>query len=149
MQLSNSDIRTLRVLCWCLATGIPILLTGLIYITVGNSIFEVSESRLVAITTITSTYGFTMTGFVAAIGAYLLSLGSKVSFNFWKNGGNLKVFFHLYAAALFLLFACFISSLLLLAVFNNALLYVAMWSALITSILYLAALVFVAIKQTL
>ncbi|WP_219079331.1 hypothetical protein [Vibrio parahaemolyticus] len=56
---------------------------------------------------IVTTFSITMTGFIAAIGAYLLSVSRNPTFSEWRNNGYLSVFFNLYGAAIIFLLATF------------------------------------------
>ena len=48
-----------------------------------------------------------MTGFIAAIGAYLLVVSQTSAFSEWREEGYLSVFFHLYGAAIVFLLLTF------------------------------------------
>ncbi|EJG0778054.1 hypothetical protein C4G25_RS04325 [Vibrio parahaemolyticus] len=63
---------------------------------------------------IITTFSITMTGFIAAIGAYLLSVSRNPTFSEWRNNGYLSVFFNLYGAAIIFLLATFGACLMML-----------------------------------
>ncbi|TQF71138.1 hypothetical protein [Pseudoalteromonas luteoviolacea] len=147
MVLTKSDVKTLKKICWGVVLLLPPVLSSAMWYFIQPSSITISEARLTAVATIIATYGFTMTGFVAAIGAYLISKEEQPSFQFWKNGNNLEVFFHLYAASIYILFVTFISSIMLLSFDTGTVFYHLMWSSVATSMLYLGSLVIVVIKQ--
>jgi hypothetical protein len=110
-QLSNKDISTFATVMW-LASIMSAPAVLLIYWVVGRSSFSpifpnITDSSIDLLLGVIATFSITMTGFIAAIGAYLLSVSSSPSFNLWRNAGYLKLFYHLYAAAITFLLLTF------------------------------------------
>ena len=56
---------------------------------------------------IIATFSFTMTGFVAAMGTYIISISGKPSFKRWKNQGYLSIYKYYYLCTLTALFITF------------------------------------------
>ncbi|GAA0820717.1 hypothetical protein GCM10009111_26620 [Colwellia asteriadis] len=119
-QLSNDEIKSFARGIWLISALLsPALLFIYWIITkcIGVSLFPhiVPKNTDLLISILTS-FSMTMTGFIAAIGAYILSVSNNPSFTLWRNAGYLKLFYHLYAAAItFLLFTFSLCILMLLS----------------------------------
>jgi len=111
MTLTNKEIKLTCISLW----GGSCLLVLFLYFGFGvlRHFFEMSfivikNESIKDIMTMLSGFSITMTGFIAAIGAYLLSISHKKSFIRWKVAGYLQVFYHLYLMCVFFLLITFI-----------------------------------------
>ncbi|HGJ4739063.1 TPA: hypothetical protein ACJGQB_001359, partial [Salmonella enterica subsp. enterica serovar 1,4,[5],12:b:-] len=64
-------------------------------------------------------FDFTMTGFIAAVGAYLISITGKVSFLKWSQEGYVSIFYNLYAQSIVFLLLSFIACMLSIITAEN------------------------------
>ncbi|HDY8135298.1 MULTISPECIES: hypothetical protein [Vibrio] len=91
---------------------------GVVYMSGGGSLFpRIMPSNIPVILGFVTTFSITMTGFIAAIGAYLLTVSRTPAFTEWREEGYLSVFFHLYGAAIVFLLLTF--GLCILMALNN------------------------------
>jgi len=72
------------------------------------SFIAVKSDSVKEIMTMLSSFSITMTGFVAAIGAYIISISHKVSFVKWKVNGYIRPFYHLYGMCIVFLLLTFV-----------------------------------------
>lgn len=81
---------------------------GIVKLTGVKSFFPlIMPDNLPTILGFITTFSITMTGFIAAIGAYLLAVSRTSAFSEWREEGYLSVFFHLYGAAIAFLLLTF------------------------------------------
>lgn len=131
--MRQSEINRLKKLTYC--SPIIGVLAGSIYLLIKHfSGWSFGFSQLGALTTIISTFSFTMLGFLAAIAAILFSLQKYRFFKRWVEDGHAEVFFALYKVTFLSLFLTFFTSLfifttqiqafafkiMMMSVFNNA-----------------------------
>ena len=119
-QLSNKEIKSFATVMWLTSVLLsPALLSIYWGITewTGVSLFpNIALKNTDLLISIVTSFSITMTGFIAAIGAYIISVSNKPSFALWRNAGYLKLFYHLYAASItFLLFTFSFCILMLLS----------------------------------
>lgn len=117
-QLTDKEITKSAIVIWSVSIIlIPILLGFywlITYIT-GSSLFpNISTNNTIGLVSTVTSFSITMTGFIAAIGAYILSVSNKPRFNLWRNAGYLALFYHLYAASILFLLVTFSACILML-----------------------------------
>ncbi|WP_219575273.1 hypothetical protein, partial [Vibrio parahaemolyticus] len=87
-------------------------------------------------------------GFIAAIGAYLLSVSRNPTFSEWRNNGYLSVFFNLYGAAIIFLLATFGACLMMLLV------GISMWwlkvilSLVVVNLMHVIVITYIVVSQS-
>lgn len=117
-QLTNQEITNSAIVIWSASTVLAPILLGFYWLitwATGTSLFpSISTSRTTGLVSIVTSFSITMTGFVAAIGAYILSVSNKPRFNLWRNAGYLTLFYHLYAVSIVFLLATFSACILML-----------------------------------
>jgi len=152
LQLSNKEIKLFAMIMWIVSTLLsPVLLFIYWRITeyTGVSLFPniAPKNADLLIGTITS-FSITMTGFIAAIGAYILSVSNNPSFALWRNAGYLKLFYHLYAASITFLLFTFSFCILMLLFGQTVILLKVILTLVIVNFIHIALLTTTAINQT-
>jgi hypothetical protein len=151
-QLSNKEIKSFALVMWLISALLsPALLFIYWRITeyTGVSLFPniVPKNADLLIGIITS-FSITMTGFIAAIGAYILSVSNKPSFKIWRNAGYLKLFYHLYAASITFLLFTFSFCILMLLSGQAVILLKVILTLVIVNFIHIALITTTAINQT-
>ena len=94
-----------------------------------------------------TTFSITMTGFIAAIGAYLLTVSRSAAFTEWRDEGYLSIFFHLYGAAIVFLLLTF-SLCVLMVLDNMAIVWLKLILCLvILNFIHIILITFIAVNQ--
>lgn len=117
-MLTERDEKWWKRGVWILSTlGVPVIV-GIYHFALwvkGTPFFPpINPANIPTMLGIVTTFSITMTGFIAAIGAYLLSVSRNPTFSEWRNNGYLSVFFNLYGAAIIFLLATFGTCLMML-----------------------------------
>lgn len=94
-----------------------------------------------------TTFSITMTGFIAAIGAYLLAVSRSPTFSEWREEGYLSVFFHLYGAAIVFLLLTF-GLCVLMALDNMAIFWLKLiLSSVVLNLVHIILITFIVVSQ--
>lgn len=150
-MLNNNDIKNAGFIIWLL----PLLISlTILFLYEAFSFFckdpffpDFDAKHISVILGITTTFSITMTGFIAAIGAYLLSISRSVVFNRWRNHGYLEVFFKLYGASILCLLGTFLSCILTI-LFGNSLVWLKITlSLLLVNIMHILTITYAVINQ--
>jgi hypothetical protein len=135
-MLTEKEIKRNSILIWIISLLLVITIICTYWVInyfVDVPIFpHIKDENIKLLIGIVTTFSITMTGFVAAIGAYTLSISNSASFNLWRNCGYLRLFYHLYAVSITSLLLTF--SFCLLMLLNGVSLY---WLKLILSLVIL------------
>ncbi|NYB29296.1 hypothetical protein [Pantoea agglomerans] len=110
-MLTSKTIEWANIITWM----ISILIASLLFcisIFFNNKLIVIDNNKIIGAATLLGTFSFTMTGFVAAIGAYIISISEKASFLKWKRGGYIYIFYHIYAQTIIFLLASFVLCML-------------------------------------
>lgn len=150
-MLTERDERNWKIGIWLLSLA-GIVLTHLAYNLViwiyGSSLFPtIAPKNIPTILGIVTTFSITMTGFIAAIGAYLLSVSGNPVFNEWRNNGYLSVFFNLYGAAIIFLLATFGACLIMLLVGINTWWLKIILSLVVMNTIHIILITFIVVGQ--
>lgn len=117
-MLTDKDEKWWKIGVWGLSLfSVPlILIIYHLFIWIhGEPLFPaINAKNIPTILSIITSFSITMTGFIAAIGAYLLSVSRTPTFSEWRNNGYLSVFFNLYGAAIVCLLITFATCLLMM-----------------------------------
>ncbi|EPG7578011.1 hypothetical protein M0K77_002415 [Providencia rettgeri] len=117
-MLTEKDEKCWGKAVWILSVlGVPVILAfyHLLIMWKGTSLFPVIISgNISTMLGIVTTFSITMTGFIAAIGAYLLSISRSSTFSEWRNSGYLSVFFNLYGVTIVFSLVTFATCLMML-----------------------------------
>lgn len=106
-MLTNQAIVIINLATW----GVSILIAvvfSLIAVFCENQYIEIKPEGIIGIATLLGTFSFTMTGFIAAIGAYIISVSDKTSFLRWRQQGYINIFYHIWAEHCFFIGNIFI-----------------------------------------
>jgi hypothetical protein len=150
-QLTNTEIRNGAYAIWATTIAIsPILL--LLYWMATNyyelSPFpNISLAKIEVLVGIITTFSITMTGFIAAIGAYILSVSNKPKFISWRKAGYLRLFYHLYAVSIVFLLVTFSACILMLLMGQTTLWLKVILTLMLVNFLHIALITISAINQ--
>ncbi len=113
----------------------------------GSLFPRIMPSNLPTILGFLTTFSITMTGFIAAIGAYLLTVSRSPAFTEWREEGYLAIFFHLYGAAIVFLLLTF--GLCVLMVLDNMSI---IWlkfilSSVVLNLIHIVLITFIVVNQ--
>jgi hypothetical protein len=75
---------------------------------------HITKASINTLVGIITSFSITMTGFIAAIGAYILSISHSPTFMLWRNSGYLTIFYNLYAVSIVFLLITFSLCILML-----------------------------------
>ncbi len=128
--------------------GVYGLYNGLVYILGVATLFPyIMPSNLPVILGFVTTFSITMTGFIAAIGAYLFTVSRNPAFEEWRQEGYLSIFFHLYGAAIVFLLLTF--SLCILMVLDNMSINWLKWilSCVFLNLVHIMLITFIVVSQ--
>ena len=75
---------------------------------------HITKASINTLVGIITSFSITMTGFIAAIGAYILSISNSPTFMLWRNSGYLTIFYNLYAVSIIFLLITFSLCVLML-----------------------------------
>ncbi|ARV75003.1 hypothetical protein [Vibrio campbellii] len=115
----------------------------------GSSLFPVIKpSNIPTLLGIVTTFSITMTGFIAAIGAYLLSVSRNPTFSEWRNNGYLSVFFNLYGAAIIFLLATFGACLMMLLAGTTMWWLKIILSLVIVNLMHIVLITYIVVSQS-
>lgn len=139
-----------RVWLWSiLATPVIIGFYHLLVWLTGSSLFPVIKTSNIPIMLgIVTTFSITMTGFIAAIGAYLLSVSRNPTFSEWRNNGYLSIFFNLYGAAIIFLLATFGASLIMLMTGSTMWFLKIILSLVVLNLLHIVLITYIVVSQS-
>ncbi|MFJ5348881.1 hypothetical protein BV924_00925 [Pectobacterium odoriferum] len=107
-MLTNQAIKITNLITWGVSIFISIFLSSLA-IWCDNQYIEIKQENIIGIATLLGTFSFTMTGFIAAIGAYIISVSDKKSFLKWKQKGYIYIFYHIYGQSIVFLLISFLT----------------------------------------
>ncbi|ASM24320.1 hypothetical protein BVG89_23880 [Serratia marcescens] len=106
-MLTNQTIEKINLITWGVSILIAIILSSLA-VFCNNQYIEIKQESVIGIATLLGTFSFTMTGFIAAIGAYIISISDKQSFLKWRQRGYIYVFYHIYGQSIIFLLLSFL-----------------------------------------
>lgn len=106
-MLTNRTIKVINIITWVVSTLIAVVLFS-IAIFCNTQYVVIKDESIVGIATLLGTFGFTMTGFIAAIGAYIISVSDKESFLKWRQQGYIYIFYHIYGQSIVFLLMTFL-----------------------------------------
>lgn len=98
-MLTNQAIVKINIATWGVSILTAVIFT-LIAVFCENQYIEIKPEGIIGIATLLGTFSFTMTGFIAAIGAYIISVSDKTSFLKWRQQGYINIFYHLYGQSI-------------------------------------------------
>ena len=130
--------------------GAPIILILyqiFIYFNGASAFPAINPQNFPAILGIVTTFSITMTGFIAAIGAYLLSISRTPTFNEWRQNGYLSVFFSLYAASIFFLLITFGVCLMMLLTIMSIWWLKIILAIVVVNLLHIISITFIVVSQ--
>lgn len=78
-------------------------------------LFDTLEGKVETVSSVLSSYSFTVAGFLATIATFLVALRGKTYFDFYRSRGSLGHFVFFHVLMLLWLLAIFVLSLLILA----------------------------------
>ncbi|EKD6407779.1 TPA: hypothetical protein N6790_000837 [Escherichia coli] len=120
-MLTNQAIVKINIATWGVSILTAVIFT-LIAVFCENQYIEIEPEGIIGIATLLGTFSFTMTGFIAAIGAYIISVSDKTSFLKWRQQGYINIFYHLYGQSIvFLLVTFLLCMVAIIMPFNVAL----------------------------
>ena len=121
---------------------------AVVELTGGKTFFPlIMPSHLPTILGFITTFSITMTGFIAAIGAYLLAVSRSPAFSEWREEGYLSVFFHLYGAAIVFLLLTF-GLCILMALDNMTITWLKfILSSVILNLVHIIMITFIVVNQ--
>jgi hypothetical protein len=151
-QLSDKEIKSFATLLW-LASALVVPFLLLIYwgltkwagVSLFPNIIPKNTDLLIGIVT---SFSITMTGFIAAIGAYIISVSNNPSFRFWRSAGYLKLFYHLYAVSITFLLLTFSFCILMLLSGQVVILLKVILTLVLVNFIHIALITTSAINQT-
>jgi len=117
-MLTNTQIKFFSGLSWLVSIVIAsILVFTAIY--TDSTVIIINKDNIIGAATLLGTFDFTMTGFIAAVGAYIISITGKVSFLKWSQEGYVFIFYNLYAQSIVFLLLSFIGCMLSIITADN------------------------------
>ncbi|MFB2827683.1 hypothetical protein [Aeromonas veronii] len=150
-MLTEREERYWKALVWVISTICPPLIISIynfIFWIKGSSLFPtIISANITTIIGIVTSFSITMTGFIAAIGAYLLSISRSPAFSEWKNNGYLSVFFNLYGAAIIFLLATFGACLMMLLTQTTIYWLKIVLSLVIVNLFHIISITYIVINQ--
>ncbi|HFG9425039.1 TPA: hypothetical protein ACGHKC_004569, partial [Salmonella enterica subsp. enterica serovar 1,4,[5],12:b:-] len=105
-MLTNKQIKFFSALSWLVSIAIASILVFTAICT-DSTFIIINKDNIIGAATLLGTFDFTMTGFIAAVGAYLISITGKVSFLKWSQEGYVSIFYNLYAQSIVFLLLSF------------------------------------------
>lgn len=108
----------------------------------------IKPANIPTILGIVTSFSITMTGFIAAIGAYLLSVSKNSTFIEWRNSGYLSVFFNLYGAAIIFLLITFGACLMMLLVGTTMWWLKLILSFVVINLIHIMLITYIVINQS-
>lgn len=150
-MLSVNEERWWKLFIWLLSAILAPLIIAIynVIITVnGVSLFpSINNGNIPTIIGIVTTFSITMTGFIAAIGAYLLSISRSPAFNEWRNGGYLSIFFNLYSAAIIFLLVTFGFCIVMLLSQSTMLWLKVILSLVVVNLSHITSITYIVVSQ--
>lgn len=150
-MLTEKDEKFWGIAVWILSVlGVPIILGfyHLLFMWKGTSLFPVINPENVStMLSIVTTFSITMTGFIAAIGAYLLSISRSPTFSEWRNKGYLSVFFNLYGATIVFLLVTFATCLMMLLTNMNMWWLKVILSLVVVNLIHIISITYIVVSQ--
>lgn len=150
-MLTENDEKCWKRVIWLLsALGVPIILGiyHLLFMWKGSSLFPaINPENISTMLGIITTFSITMTGFIAAIGAYLLSISRNPTFSEWRNKGYLTVFFNLYGVSIIFLLATFGTCLMMLLTSMSMWWLKIVLSQVILNLIHIVAITYIVVSQ--
>ncbi len=110
-MLTNQSIKVISLITWVVSIIIAVCLF-LFATFCKNDYVVLKDESIVGVATLLGTFGFTMTGFIAAIGAYIISVSDKKSFLKWRQQGYIYIFYHIYGQSIIFLLMTFLLCML-------------------------------------
>lgn len=117
-MLTNSQIKFFSRLSWLVSTAFAFILVS-VAACIDSTTIIINKDNTIGVATLLGTFDFTMTGFIAAVGAYIISITGKVSFLRWSQEGYVFIFYHLYAQSIVFLLLSFIACMLSIITVDN------------------------------
>lgn len=117
-MLTNKKIKFFSALSWLVSIAIASILVFTAICT-DSTFIIINKDNIIGAATLLGTFDFTMTGFIAAVGAYLISITRKVSFLKWSQEGYVSIFYNLYAQSIVFLLLSFIACMLSIITAEN------------------------------
>lgn len=109
---------------------------------------HITKESINTLVGIITSFSITMTGFIAAIGAYILSISHIPSFKLWRNSGYLTIFYNLYAASIVFLLITFSLCILMLLSGYSLVWTKAILCLVIVNFIHISLLTIAAINQS-
>ncbi|HFK8542659.1 TPA: hypothetical protein ACG0QJ_001568 [Proteus mirabilis] len=150
-MLTEKDEKFWGRAVWILSIlGVPIILGfyHLLLMWKGTSLFPfINPKDISVMLSIVTTFSITMTGFIAAIGAYLLSISRSPTFSEWRNKGYLSIFFNLYGATIVFLLVTFATCLMMLLTNMNMWWLKLILSLVIVNLIHIVSITYIVVSQ--
>jgi hypothetical protein len=151
-MLTNKEIRNIQVQLW-VCSFIFVIIGYLIYQGfdwwLDNSLFpNIKKNNISVLVGLVTTFSITMTGFIAAIGAYTLSISRSPNFTEWRNAGYLSIFYHLYAVSIVFLLLTFLLCIVVLLIGLKLFLIKVILLCVLLNIIHIACLAYAVINQS-
>ncbi|WP_413453564.1 hypothetical protein [Erwinia persicina] len=150
-MLTNKEIKYLNLMIWGGTLAFIIIFYILINIvknTLPKEFIIFDKGSAKDIVAMVSGFSITMTGFVAAIGAYIISISGKPSFVSWKSEGYLSAFYHLYGLTIIFLLTSFLLCILNTLISSGSLIIKILISTLLVNITHIIIMTYVIIIQS-
>ncbi|EPP6378703.1 hypothetical protein ACUNB6_000010 [Vibrio alginolyticus] len=151
-MLTDNEEKWWKIGVWGLSLlGVPIILAFYHFIIwiKGTPFFPaINPANIPTMLGIITTFSITMTGFIAAIGAYLLSVSRNPTFSEWRSNGYLSVFFNLYGAAIIFLLATFGACLMMLLAGTTMWWLKIILSLVIVNLLHVVLITYIVVSQS-
>lgn len=147
-MLTNTQIKVTNIITWVVSILLAVILVCSAIFSKSNFII-INETNITGAATLLGTFDFTMTGFIAAVGAYIISLTEKTSFLKWKQKGYVFVFYHFYAQSIIFLLISFILCMLSLVTTSSTALMILKYAVYLLplNILHIILITVITLKQ--
>lgn len=150
-MLTEREEKWWKILVWLLSLTSVVAVLIIYHLIVwlkGGPIFpKIQQANISAILGIVTSFSITMTGFIAAIGAYLLSVSRNPTFSEWRNNGYLSIFFNLYGAAIVFLLGTFGASLMMLVTTGGMWWLKVILSLVIVNLMHVVIITYIVVNQ--
>ena len=151
-MLTDKEIRNIQVKLWLYSFAF-VIVGYLIYQGLDwyfdNPLFpNIKKDNISALVGLVTTFSITMTGFIAAIGAYTLSISRSPNFTEWRNAGYLSIFYHLYAVSIVFLLLTFLLCIVVLLMGLKLFLIKVILLCVLLNIIHIVCLAYAVINQS-